>query len=95
MNTETVKTIVEQIRALDPLLFLSSDRVIVNDTTLRLVFKEIVNTYKVDICYNRGNDLYNIVIYRISNSNLDTIKVKEIKDLFFGQITQVIRDVIK
>jgi len=95
MLTETVKTIVEQIKILDPLLFLSSTKIVLDDKTLRLVFRENKTTYKVDICYNRGSDLYDIVIYKVSNFNLDVVKVKEIKDIFFEHVTQVIREAIK
>jgi len=95
MITETVKTIVEQIKILDPLLFLSSTKIVIDDKTLRLVFRNNRANYKADIQYSRGNDLYDIVIYRVSNFNLDVVKVKEAKDIFFEQITQVIREVIK
>jgi hypothetical protein len=93
MTTEIVETIMDQIKILDPFLFLSSNKIVVNAKTLRLWFKERRTIYKVDIRYNCDIDLYDIVIYRITNFN--NIKIKEMKSIFCEQITQVIRDVIK
>ena len=98
MISEVVKTIGEQLTALNPLFqaeFDVKELIAMNENTLRLHSRSKRGIINVDISYNHGSDLYDIKAYRLTNHGLDAETIFNNTDIFAESLDTALDEIFR